>query len=309
MSVRVVSRRSLGSTSSSRLIERRPIVGSSEKHEEEITHCVFMGRRVVLPGEEITPLSGFLRGHGTHMCGAESMAASVSGIVERVDRLISVRPLHGRYSGSIGDVVIGRVTEVENKRWKVDIQGRQDAVLPLSAVNLPSGEQRRKTEDDNLQMREFLGENDLIAAEVQQFFHDGGLSLQTRSSRYGKLAKGLLVSVPPCLIRRTRLHFHSFPCGVDMILGVNGYIWLSHQKNRKDVVSAESPAGAASDDQITREERLQVCRVANAIRALWSCGLQISVTTVGSVYENSLHLPVKEMLDPKVASQITALSS
>jgi len=46
-----------------------------------------------------------------------------------------------RFTGEIGDVVVGRITEVAQKRWKVDINSRQDAVLLLSSVNLPGGVQ------------------------------------------------------------------------------------------------------------------------------------------------------------------------
>ncbi|KAJ1510446.1 exosome non-catalytic core subunit rrp4, partial [Coelomomyces lativittatus] len=41
------------------------------------------------------------------------------------------------YSGDIGDVVVGRITEIGPKRWKVNIHARQDAVLQLSAIPLP----------------------------------------------------------------------------------------------------------------------------------------------------------------------------
>jgi len=43
-----------------------------------------------------------------------------------------------------GDVLVGRIGEVAGKRWKVDINARQSAVLMLSAVNLP-GDALRKT--------------------------------------------------------------------------------------------------------------------------------------------------------------------
>lgn len=35
------------------------------------------------------------------------------------------------------------------------------------------------------------------------------------------------MTVPPILIRRLKSHFCSLPCGVDLILGLNGYIWIS----------------------------------------------------------------------------------
>jgi exosome complex component RRP4 len=95
-------------------------------------------------------------------------------------------------------------------------------------------------------MRNFFEEGDLLVAEVQAFFADGAMSLHTRSLKYGKvcfkpetrfiynsacchypqLRNGQLVSVPPILIRRLKSHFCSLPSGVDLILGLNGYIWI-----------------------------------------------------------------------------------
>ena len=45
-----------------------------------------------------------------------------------------------RYNGEVGDVLIGRILQVGQRRWKVDIHSRLDAILMLSAVNLPGGE-------------------------------------------------------------------------------------------------------------------------------------------------------------------------
>lgn len=69
------------------------------------------------------------------------MIASVSGTVERINKLISVRPLQCRFIGEIGDVVIGRITEVGIKRWRVDLNSRQDGVLLLNSIQLPGGVQ------------------------------------------------------------------------------------------------------------------------------------------------------------------------
>jgi hypothetical protein len=46
---------------------------------------------------------------------------------------------------------------------------------------------RRKLESDELQMRNFFEEGDLLVAEVQAFFADGAMSLHTRSLKYGKV--------------------------------------------------------------------------------------------------------------------------
>lgn len=45
-----------------------------------------------------------------------------------------------RYNGEIGDVVIGRIIEVQQRRWKVETHAKLDSSLLLSSVNLPGGE-------------------------------------------------------------------------------------------------------------------------------------------------------------------------
>lgn len=63
-------------------------------------------------------------------------------------------------------MVVGRVTAVEAKRWKVDLGAHQTANLNLTAVDLPGGVQRRRQEEDRYLMRKFYQEGDVIVAEV-----------------------------------------------------------------------------------------------------------------------------------------------
>ena len=73
--------------------------------------------------------------------------------------IVHLNSLHicvGRYSGEVGDVVVGRIIEVGQKRWKVEINGRQYAILMLSSIHLPGGVQRRRTAEDQLNMRQYF---------------------------------------------------------------------------------------------------------------------------------------------------------
>lgn len=86
----------------------------------------------------------------------DELKATVAGTVEQVNKLISVRPLKSRYFGEVGDVIVGRITEVQQRRWKVDTNSRMDSALLLSSVNLPGGELRRRSEEDEQMMRKYL---------------------------------------------------------------------------------------------------------------------------------------------------------
>eukprot|EP01095_Lingulamoeba_sp_RSL-Kostka_P002189 TRINITY_DN1306_c2_g3_i1.p1 TRINITY_DN1306_c2_g3~~TRINITY_DN1306_c2_g3_i1.p1 ORF type:complete len:309 (-),score=92.88 TRINITY_DN1306_c2_g3_i1:404-1330(-) len=271
---------------------------------------------LVMPGEPITTQDGFLRGHGTYTKN-EALYSSVSGFVEKVNKLITVKSLNFRYSGDVGDVVVGRISEVGSKRWKVEINARQEAILMLSSINLPGGVLRRRTAEDALKMRNFFVENDLICAEVQMFFSDGSISLQTRTKKYGKLTDGQFISVPAALIKRCKTHFHSLSCGVDVILGNNGYCWIcppseeepesnnNNNENDDDNKIFNSTDNNSDNDQIDNQTRIKISRVYNSIKCLVKKFIAIYPDTIMSVYNQSLLYQPKEMLKPNIIDLIT----
>ncbi|KAJ3023995.1 Exosome complex component RRP4 [Thoreauomyces humboldtii] len=272
----------------------------------ELTETDDSDKHVVTPGEVVTTDTAFMRGHGTYTQD-EALVASLAGVVDRVNKLISVRPLRTRYNGEIGDVVIGRVTEVAQKRWKVDINGRLDGVLLLSSVNLPGGVQRRKNEADELQMRTFFAEGDILSSEVQNFFHDGAASLHTRNVKYGKLRNGSLVTVPSALIKRTKSHFITLPCGVDVILGLNGFIWVSkHVAITADMALQLDALYHNDNAEISDTERETIARVCNTILALAKHNNFINDTMIVYAYEAASEYPVKDILTPATSAEIVA---
>jgi exosome complex component RRP4 len=165
-------------------------------------------------------------------------------------------------------------------------------------------------------MRAFFSEGDLLVAEVQAFFADGAMSLHTRSLKYGKvhrlaspspatihppaqLRNGILVVVPPSLIVRLKSHFHTLPCGVDLILGLNGHVWVSATTgigsalaHTEASVDAEHTTSASLysnlNDPITADRREAVARVAAVVRALAAARVPITDAAVAEAYEASL---------------------
>jgi len=230
--------------------------------------------------------------------------ATVCGAVQRVNKLISVRPLKSRYSADLGDVVVGRVTEIAGKRWRVNISARQQAQLMLSAVNLPGGMQRRRTAEDELNMRTLFKEGDLISAEVQAFQADGSVALHTRSDKYGKLDGGTLVTVCPNLIKRQKHHFQALgDTGASLILGCNGLIWVAPSA----ALAVDSRgAGGEADPPSALASREAVCRAANCIRCLASLHLPVYPAAILEAFALSkeLQLSVKDILDPAFAVRI-----
>ena len=182
---------------------------------------------VKVNGEFISNDLSYMRGHGTYLDeGAEFIKSNLCGQVESVGKLIIVHPLNSRYKGNTGDVVVGRVMEVVPKKWMIDVQGEQLGQLMLTSIGLPDGVQRRKTEEDELQMRTYFKEFDIVVAEVQQINMNGTINLQTRNERYGKMSNGVLVKVNPNLVQTCPSHFLELGGDTSIVLGKNGFIWI-----------------------------------------------------------------------------------
>jgi len=217
---------------------------------------------------------------------------------------VSVIPLKTKYQGEIGDVIVGRITEVQQKRWKVDVNGRLDAILQLSSVNLPGGELRRRSAEDELAMRKYLQEGDLISAEVQNVHSDGAVTLHTRSLKYGKLSQGTLLRVSPSLVKRRKTHFHQLPCGANVILGNNGYIWISPAAMSED----ETGGFAQNLSVVPKTERVVLSRLRNCILALANNGIMLWDTSLTYAYDASQKFQAQELLREEVMEEVAEIT-
>ncbi|EDO36519.1 predicted protein [Nematostella vectensis] len=165
-----------------------------------------------------------------------------------------------RYNGEIGDVVVGRITEVGQKRWKVETFSKLDSVLMLSSVNLPGGE---------------------------------------------LLKHGTLVKIPPTMVKRCKTHFHNLPCGATVIIGNNGYIFLS------TIITPEALGtdGMAEPDQpdiseIRAADREMLARLRNCVVLLAHESILLFDSSLMYAYDESLKFSVKELLKPEVIEEI-----
>lgn len=182
--------------------------------------------KFLLPGDYICESGGCIKGHGTEQHG-NRISSNHFGIVRQIDKLITVLPIFSvRYIPEVGDVIVGRVAHIFNKRWRIDANCKGDTTLALGAINLPGLVQRRKSEEDEINMRKYFDINDLVVCEVQKVNKSGSTALHTRNDRYGKLTNGVLICVSPDRLEPMKSRFITKDT-VEVIGGCNGWIWIS----------------------------------------------------------------------------------
>ncbi|KAF4970498.1 hypothetical protein FZEAL_10024 [Fusarium zealandicum] len=269
-----------------------------------------VGDDILTPGSVITSNPQWMRGHGTFVPqGSSSITSSLAGTLTKTNKLLSVRPLRARYTPEIGDLVVGRIVEVQAKRWRVDVAASQLAILQISAINLPGGILRKRTETDELQIRSFFAEGDLVVAEVQQLHQDGAASLHTRSLKYGKLRNGVFVAVTGTgggggVVRAKRqvwtMDVANAGGKVDVLLGVNGYIWISkHIEPDSDADAAginrmeESVSNkvySSQNDPMEVSTMREIARIRSLILALVENGMKVDEDMVTRGYAEAVDL-------------------
>ncbi|KAI9849090.1 MAG: exosome non-catalytic core subunit rrp4 [Sclerophora amabilis] len=301
------------------------------------------GKGVVTPGELVTDDPQWMRGHGTFISPeSTSILATVAGTVQKTNKLLSVRPLRARYTPEIGDLVVGRIVEVQSKRWRVDVSAPLLASLPLSAINLPGGILRKRTSTDELQIRTFFSEGDLLVAEVQSIFQDGSASLHTRSLKYGKLRNGVFLAVSGAGgsgggggggVVRSRRQVWTVNTGngggeVDVVLGVNGYIWIAKHGAANGTAASDGGSGptptttgttgksgqvsitrleettsfsmySSQNDEIAPATRREIARIAGCVRALVEAKVRVDEDMVMRAYEAALDVQVEDQMGPE----------
>jgi len=301
----------------------KPSPDSEDENEDEMDidistlpsghHAPSRAHTIITPGQTITSDPQWMRGHGTFAPSAASASSisssgailsTLAGTLQKTNKLLSITPLRARYTPEIGDLVIGRIAQVQSRRWKVDIAAPLQANLLLSSINLPGGALRKRTSVDELNIRSYFSEGELVVAEVRELFQDGSASLHTRSLRYGKLRNGFFLPVTGMgggagVVRAKRQIFtlqspQLRGAGeIDVILGVNGYIFLSkHSEELKEDVGLnrlEETAGlglySSQNEAIAVETRRAIAGVAECIRALVEGGLKVEEETVRRAWE------------------------
>lgn len=285
-------------------LERRAVRDLDLSTRTTVPEIAGLRPQLVVPGDVVTAEPGTLRGRGIVEREDGKLTATTCGVIEQQNKLLYVRPLKHRYIGSVGDVVVGRIVEVQTDRWAVEIGTSTLASLHLGSIHLPGNIQRRRTDEDTLKMREFFVENDILSAEVQKVVETGEVQLQTRNARYGKLQNGSLVNVPSVYVTRQAQHLVTLPqIGVMVVLGSNGWIWVCAPPKVVGSGRQETLNFSQMDvryEEVNRDLRERICRVRNTVLALAAHGLEITPESITFVYEQSLErgLSPWELSDP-----------
>lgn len=180
-------------------------------------------REIVVPGEEIVKSMEFLPGRNCFRSG-ESIYAKKVGLLGVDHRVVSVIPLNSPYIPRSGDMVIGRITEVQNNGWVVSVDAPHDAFLSLAGV-------KEYIDTRKNPLSKYYNKDDLIYAKVSAV-QGKSIYLTMQDVKAKKFRGGRIVNVNPAKVPRligkqgSMINIIKDGTGCRINVGQNGKVWL-----------------------------------------------------------------------------------
>lgn len=110
----------------------------------------------------------------------------------------------------------------------------------------------------------------------------------------------------PSLIKRRKNHFHNLPCGASIILGNNGFIWISPTVNTE--IEGDGGFTQNLSEPVPRADREVIARLKNCILALATCKMMLYDTSILYAFEESMKYECDELLHQEAIFDIAFLT-
>jgi len=182
-------------------------------------------KQIVTPGDLLAE-NDYVAGDNTYKENGKIYATRV-GLVDYENRRVSVVALKAFYVPFIGDLVIGKVTEVSLGVWLVDIGAPYPGVLRASdALNRPFRPQRDE-------LSSIFDVGDLVIAKIVAYDRTRDPLLTVSDVGLGKIKRGQIVEITPTKIPRvigrqgSMITMLKQETGCQITVGQNGVILVS----------------------------------------------------------------------------------
>ena len=181
-----------------------------------------MNRKVVIPGEIIIEGEDYLPGEHTEKRDGKIVSLRY-GLAEEQNNLLKVIPLSGVYAPRRGNIVIGKIENINSNGWMVDIGSAESTFLSIMEVP-------RYVNKDA--MEEVFKIDEMVIAKIWSI-GKRGIDLSIKSHGLGKINDGLIFKVNPHKVPRvigkegSMIKLIKEETGCDISVGQNGFVVIN----------------------------------------------------------------------------------
>lgn len=181
----------------------------------------FFEREVVLPGDMVGE-GGLRPGVGTYVSKGK-IYSSMIGIKRVRGKFVELVPLSGRYIPQKKDGVVGKIIDVGNSFWVVDINAPYVGILHVNDTNWKVGFG---------ETGKYLTTGDMVICEVDRVETSKRVLMSMKPPGCKRLTGGIVISVHPTRLPRiigkggSMINMIKQHTRCTIYLGRNGRIWL-----------------------------------------------------------------------------------
>ena len=192
-------------------------------------------RKPIIPGEVIVKGDKYLPGENTEKKGGDIIALRY-GLAEEINGLVKVIPLSGVYIPRRGNVVIGKVENLNLNGWFINIGTPENAFLPLSEVQGYIGKN---------ELEEVMEMGSIAIAKIKDV-NKRGVDLTIKGRGLGRVEEGMIVEINPHKVPRiigregSMINLIKAETGCNITVGQNGLIGISGEKIENELLAKKA---------------------------------------------------------------------
>ena len=204
----------------------------------EKTNLRVKDRDVVVPGEILAEGMSYLPSQGTYRNG-EYVMASKLGLIKIDGKVLKIIPVSGRYLPKKGDVIIGRVKDINFSGWSVETNSAYQAMLSMKDA---TNDFIRRGADLTI----YFDIGDHVVTKIYNVTSQNLIDLTMKGPGLRKLQGGRLLNVSPSKVPRiigkqgSMVSMIKRATNCNIIVGQNGIVWIKGLKPEDEILTVKT---------------------------------------------------------------------
>lgn len=195
-------------------------------------------KEVVVPGEKIAEGMSYLPSQDTYRKDNHILASRL-GLVRMDGNVVKIIPLAGKYLPKKGDVIIGKITDINIAGWSVETNSAYKAMLSMKDA---TSDFIRRGSD----LTRYFDVDDFILTKIFNVTSQNLIDLTMKGPGLKKLEGGRIVYVSPSKVPRiigkqgSMVSMIKKATNCNIIVGQNGVVWIKGLKPGDELLAVET---------------------------------------------------------------------
>jgi exosome complex component RRP4 len=217
-----------------------------EKSKESLK---FNDKDIVGPGDILAEGMDYLPGQGMYREGNHIIASRL-GLLKIEGKVLKVLPVSGKYLPRRGDVILGRVRDVNFSGWSVETNSAYPAMLSMKDA---TSDFIRRGAD----LTRYFDIGDYLVTKIINVTSQNLIDLTMKGPGLRKLEGGRIIKVAPSKVPRiigkqgSMVSMVKKATNCNIIVGQNGIVWIKGLNPEDELITVETIRKIESESHVS----------------------------------------------------------